>query len=79
MEWRDYVSVDPNIIFGKPAVKGTRLGVEFLLELFANGWDEAMIFEGYPHLTPEGLRAVFAYGAESIAERVPSLEAMQTR
>lgn len=70
MDWHDYISVNPNIIFGKPAVTGTRMGVEFLLELFAAGWDEAMVLENYSHLTLESLQAVFAYGAESIAEWV---------
>ena len=50
---------------GKPVVKGTRLSVEFLLELYAAGWTEEQVLEGYPNLTPESLRAVFAFAAES--------------
>jgi uncharacterized protein (DUF433 family) len=79
MDWREYISIDPRIIAGKPAVKGTRLGVEFLLELFASGWTEEMVFEGFPHLTTEGLRAVFAYGAECIAEMAPAAEVAHAR
>lgn len=74
MDWHDYISIDPNIIFGKPAVKGTRMGVEFLLELFAAGWDEEMVLENYSHLSPESLRAVFSYGADAISERVAADE-----
>ena len=49
-------------------VKGTRLSVEFLLGLLANGWTEEQILENYPTLTREGLNAVFAYAAESVAD-----------
>ena len=53
---------------GKPVVKGTRLSVEFLLELFAAGWTQEQVLENYPTLTLEGLRAVFAFSAESMRE-----------
>ncbi len=49
-------------------VKGTRLSVEFLLELFAAGWTEQQVLDNYPTLTPEALRAVFAFTAESMRE-----------
>jgi uncharacterized protein (DUF433 family) len=49
-------------------VKGTRLSVEFLLSLFAAGWTEEEVMEGYPHLQREDLRAIFAYAAESARE-----------
>jgi uncharacterized protein (DUF433 family) len=65
MDRRDRIHSDPEILSGEPVVKGTRLSVEFLLELFANGWSEEQVLEGYPNLTPESLRAVFAFAAES--------------
>jgi len=68
MDWRDYIHSDPNIAVGKPVIKGTRLAVEFLLDLYGAGWTEAQILENYPHLTPEALRAVHAYAAESVRE-----------
>jgi uncharacterized protein (DUF433 family) len=49
-------------------VKGARLSVEFILELFAAGWTEEQVFEGHPHLTKEALRAVFAFAAETAHE-----------
>jgi uncharacterized protein (DUF433 family) len=49
---------------GKPVVKGTRLAVAFLLGLLAAGWTEEQIFESYPSLPPNALRAVFAFAAE---------------
>ena len=68
MDWREYIHSDPKILLGKPVVKGTRLSVEFLLELFAAGWTEEQVLEGYPHLTKESLRATFAFAAESARE-----------
>lgn len=65
MDWRDYIHSDPEILSSKPVVKGTRLSVEFLLELFAVGWSEQQVLEGYPNLTQESLRVVFAFAAES--------------
>ncbi|SDW00186.1 DUF433 domain-containing protein [Nitrosomonas communis] len=61
MDWRGYIVSDPDILFGKPHIKGTRIGVEFILDLLASGWNEAKILESYPHLTTEDLQAVFAF------------------
>lgn len=64
MDWRDHIVSDPRIIGGKPAVKGTRIGVGLLLRLFGAGWTTGDVLESYPHLTEEDLRAVFAYAAD---------------
>ena len=61
MNWKDRIVVDPAVLAGKPIVKGTRISVEFLLGLLANGWTEAQIFENYPHLKREDLQAVFSF------------------
>ena len=68
MDWRDHIHSDPAILSGKPVVKGTRLSVEFLLGLFAAGWTEEQVLEGYPNLAKESLRAVFAFAAETTRE-----------
>ena len=68
MDWQQYVHSDPEILNGKPIVRGTRLSVEFLLRLFAAGWTEQQVLENYPSLSFEALRAVFAYAAESMGE-----------
>jgi len=62
---------DPAILGGKPTVRGTRLSVEFLLGLFADGWTHEQVLESYPSLTPEALRAVFAHAAEVLAKEPP--------
>jgi len=70
MNWEEYIESDPNILVGKPVVKGTRLSVEFILGLFAVGWKEEQILENYPGLTPEALKAIFGFAAECIKEEV---------
>ena len=75
MNWRDYIVSTPDVIGGKPRVDGTRLGVAFLLGLFAAGWTQEEVLENYPHLTEEALRAVFAFAAETAeAEMVYAVE-----
>ncbi len=64
MDWHAYIHADPEILRGKPVVRGTRISVVFLLGLFAAGWSEQQVLENYPTLTPEALSAVFAYAAE---------------
>ncbi|MBI3957497.1 MAG: DUF433 domain-containing protein [Chloroflexi bacterium] len=68
MDWAEYIHSDPNILVGKPVVKGTRLSVEFLLRLFAAGWTESQVLENYPGLSRQSLRAVFAFAAETARE-----------
>jgi uncharacterized protein (DUF433 family) len=64
VNWEEHIHSDPAILVGKPVVRGTRLAVEFILELFAAGWTPEQVLESYPTLTEDGLRAVFAYAAE---------------
>lgn len=61
IDWRNYITVDKDILVGKPHIKETRLSVEFILERLADGWTEEDILENYPRLTQESLKAVFAY------------------
>jgi len=48
--WEDYVEVNPEVLVGKPVIKGTRLSIEFIMERLANGWTEEEIIENYPYL-----------------------------
>ena len=61
MNWQDYIISDQQILLGKPIIKGTRISVELILELFSFGWTEQQILESYPTLSSESLRAVFSY------------------
>ena len=68
MPWRERVVADPAVLGGKPIVRGTRLAVDFLLDLLAAGWSEATLLEQYPQLTPEDVRACLAFAADSVRE-----------
>jgi|GEM_PF-153538 len=74
MDWREHIHSDPEILRGKPVVKGTRLSVDFILGLFAAGWTEKQVLENYPLLTPEKLRAVLAFAAGGIRKKVSPRE-----
>jgi len=64
MNWENYIHSDPDILVGKPVIRGTRLSVEFILGLFSTGWTEQQIFENYPTLTKDSLKAIFAFTSE---------------
>lgn len=59
----DRISVNPNVCFGKPCIKGTRIWVSLILDFLANGMSMQEILQEYPHLTQEDIRACIAYGA----------------
>ena len=61
MNWQDHIVSDNKILLGKPTIKGTRISVELVLELFSAGWTEKQILESYPAVSAESLRAVFDY------------------
>ncbi len=63
------ISVDPNICFGKPCIRGTRIWVSLLLDFLASGMSHQEILAEYPQLGEEDLRAAIAYGAEMSRER----------
>lgn len=68
MNWQDYITSDKDVLLGKPTIKGTRLSVEYIVSLFAQGWNESQILENYPRLTKETLTAVFLYLQECIQD-----------
>ena len=62
------IIVDPDILVGKPVVKGTRLSVDFLLGLLAQGWPESEILRNYPGLEREDLLACWAYASDVLRD-----------
>jgi len=66
----DRISIDPNVCFGKPCIKGTRIWVSLILDYFAEGITDTEILADYPQLTHEDIRAALAYGAEAARERI---------
>lgn len=75
MTWNERIVIDPRILAGKPVIKGTRLAVEFILELMAQGWSEAQIIAEYPGVTHDDILACLHYASETLkAEKVYPVE-----
>jgi len=70
MTWREYIHSDPAVLSGKPVIRGTRLAVDFVLGLLAEGWSQEQVLENYPQLSPEALRAVFAFASETLHDEI---------
>ena len=71
MNWQERIYVDTEVLVGKPVIRGTRLAVEFILDLLAEGWTEADILRNYPGLMADDIRACLAYARTILqAEKV---------
>lgn len=64
IDYKKYISIDPNIRFGKPCIKGTRISVYDVLSWFANGMNKEEILEDYPELNEEQILACYAFAAD---------------
>ena len=65
------IVLDPTVLAGKPVIRGTRLSVEFIIGLMADGWSEADILRNYTGLTRDDLAACLAYARDVLkSERV---------
>ena len=62
------IEVDPNVLRGKPTIRGLRISVEQVLKALAAGVPQEELLKEYPELEPEDIRATLAYAAELIAE-----------
>jgi uncharacterized protein (DUF433 family) len=63
MNKQDRIAIDPQVLVGKPVVKGTRLAVEFVIDLLAQGWTEKDILRNYPSLSNEDIQACLRYAS----------------
>lgn len=65
------ISLTPDVLAGKPVIRGTRIAVEFIIGLMADGWSEADILANYPGISREDILACLAYARDSLSvERV---------
>jgi uncharacterized protein (DUF433 family) len=67
-DWRSRITVNPEILAGKPIIKGTRISVEHILDLLANGWTTETILENYPQLKKQDITAVLRYATQMMKE-----------
>lgn len=68
MDWRDRIITDPEILMGKPVIKGTRISVELLVGRLADGWTFEAVLEAYPHIVHADLLAALAYATARLRE-----------
>jgi uncharacterized protein (DUF433 family) len=61
------IALDPNVLTGKPVIRGTRLSVEFIIGLMAEGWGEADILANYPGIEHEDIIACLAYARDALS------------
>ena len=71
MSWRERIVINPRVLAGKPIIKGTRISVEFVVDLLGRGWSLEQVLEEYDHLTREDMQACLAYAGDVLkSERV---------
>ena len=68
-DWKERISIDPNVCHGKPCIKGTRIWVSLIVDNLAAGSSETEILKAYPSLSRGDIRAALAYAAEMSRER----------
>ena len=73
----DRIAIDPQVCFGKPCIKGTRIWVSLILDFLASGESEAQILAAYPQLERDDIRAALAYAAEVARERIVPVPAAE--
>jgi uncharacterized protein (DUF433 family) len=68
MDWRERIVTNPDILVGKPTVKGTRISVELILGWLGQGWSHEQLLENYPRITREDILAALAFAADMLRE-----------
>lgn len=68
MTWKERITVDPEVLVGKPIIKGTRISVELILDRTADGWSTEDILSAYPHIGREDVLAALSFAAELFKE-----------
>jgi len=69
-DYRQYITSNPNILFGKPAIKDTRIAVELILDELAAGTTIEELLEEYPRLTRDSIYAALAFAADTLRREV---------
>jgi uncharacterized protein (DUF433 family) len=71
MTWKERININPKVMVGKPVIKGTRITVELVIDLLAQGWNYDEILKNYPGLHPEDIQACLVYASDVLhAEKV---------
>lgn len=67
MRWQDHIEQKPDVLCGKPVIRGTRISVELILERLGDGWKDEDLLQSFPQLSIEHLRAAQAYAAAALS------------
>jgi uncharacterized protein (DUF433 family) len=67
MNYKDRITADPNIMLGKPIIKGTRITVDLILKKLSGGFTIEDLLKDYPHITREDVLAAIGYASEVVA------------
>jgi len=71
MDWRKRIEINPDVLVGKPVIRGTRIAVELVIDLLARGYSKEQVLEQYDHITLEDIQACLAYASDTLRnERV---------
>jgi len=68
MDYKERIASDPDIMLGKPVIRGTRITVELILRKLSEGMAIEELLEAYPHLTKEDIFAALSYSADVISQ-----------
>lgn len=70
MDWRNYIEQKPDVLGGKPILKGIRIGVDLILEKIGSGETIEELLLAYPHLTKESILGCVSFGASAIRNEI---------
>jgi uncharacterized protein (DUF433 family) len=76
--WRNHISIDPNICHGRPCIRGTRVWISLIIDNLAAGESEKAILEAYPGITKDDIRAALSFAAEMTRERYVDIPLRKT-
>ena len=76
MNWQSQITSDPNILVGKPTIKGTRLAVEFIIYLLAQGWSTEEVLRNYPGIAIEDIQACLSDASASLQSDIVLIESL---
>ena len=68
MDWRERITTEPDILMGKPTVKGSRISVELIVGWLAQGWTHEQLLESYPNITRDDILAALAFTTEMLRD-----------
>ncbi len=70
----DRIEINPEVMLGKPVIRGTRITVELILRKLSEGMSEAELLDAYPHLSREDIQSALAYAADTVSHETILLQ-----